>query len=121
MRGLLQIACIVMGLAWDLAVSADLSWTSNCVTITSVGNYLGYSKQFYLSVSQPLPGCNGDISGVTGAIPFTVGKNGITDSNIASLLDTALTAYSTGHKVTLGYDKSTAQCYGVIILLGPCP
>lgn len=98
--------------------SPDLSWTKSCVRVTSVANYTAYSKEFVVTLSSGPTGCNGEISGVAGAIPFSVGKNGVSDANFATLLDTALAAYTSGHQVTIGYDKGTPSCFGAVIVLG---
>ena len=107
-----------------IGIAADITWTASCATLTSVRNYMAVSNQFFVTVSPSPPNCGGDISGVPGAIPFTVGKNGVTDSNVKGLFDTALSAYTASQKVTVGYDKSTQACYGMVIVIGspngPC-
>jgi hypothetical protein len=104
---------------------ADISWTSGCAKITSVTNYSGYSKEFVITLAPGPKGCTGEISGVAGAIPFSIGREGVTDANFIALLETALTAYTSGHRVTVGYDASTGACYGMAIavggLSGDCP
>ena len=108
-----------------ISSGADITWTTSCAKITSVTNYSAYAKEFVITVAPGPKGCNGEISGVKGAIPFSIGKEGITEANLASLFETALTAYTSGHRVMVGYDASTEACYGMAIsvggLSGECP
>jgi hypothetical protein len=113
-RGLV-VLCPTVCLAGDI----QLAWTSGCATITSVNNYLAYSKEFFVTLSSGVPAtCNGEILGTKGAIPFLVGKGQLTDTNVSAVLETALSAYNSGHQVMVAFDRSSQACYGMVIAVG---
>jgi len=107
----------VLLLQAETGKGADFAWTQ-CTKVVSVVNYLPFSGEVFVTLSAAPPGCNGEILHVPNTIPFRIGKNGVNDNNIASLLDVALAAYSSGHKVLIAYDPTTPACFGAAIALG---
>jgi hypothetical protein len=96
---------------------ADFAWTQ-CAKVVSVVNYVPLSGEVFVTLSPAPSGCNGEILHVPSTIPFRIGKNGVNASNIVGLLDAALAAYSSGHKVLIAYDPSAPECFGAAIALG---
>ena len=89
---------------------------SSCQTVTGIENNVAGSPGnilVYLS-----PGISGCGTGGYSFSDFSIGTNGITSTNINSIFATALTAYSTGHQISVEYDNSTASCYGQVIAIG---
>jgi len=113
---------VMLSLLGPVVAEASQQWSS-CQTITGVSNYLAYSNQVLLGLSPGIPGCS--VSGIPGAVVFTVGANGVTASNINSFLASSLAAYTTGRQAMIYYDNSNATCQGIIIAnggySGQCP
>jgi hypothetical protein len=89
---------------------------SSCQTVTGIENNVAGSPGnilVYLS-----PGISGCGTGGYSFSVFSIGTNGITSTNINSILAAALTAYTTGHQISVEYDNSTASCYGQVIAVG---
>lgn len=108
----LTVAAALLG---PISAQCAVAW-STCQTINGVSNYLAYGNSVMMSLSPGISGCSP--VGIPGAVAFTVGFDGVTTDNINSFLATGLTAYSTGHQVTILYDNSDSNCQGVIIAVG---
>ena len=109
---------VALGLLVPALAQATPVWSS-CQTITGVANYLsdldsGYNG-FFLSLSPGISGC-GIVT--AGGVGFIIGQQGITASNFNSYLAMSLTAYTSGHQVTIWYDSSSSSCYSAILVLG---
>lgn len=104
---------------------AALVW-SNCEKITAVSDYLAYASYdaIYITVSPAISGCTGN--GPASAVTFAVNQEGVTATNVNSILAIALAAYTSGHQVRVFYDNATTpQCYSQIVgvggYYGECP
>jgi hypothetical protein len=118
MRLLTRMMIAVCMLAPTVSQAA-LVW-SGCETITAVSNYLAYAayNAVYLSISPAISGCIGNTGGNGSAVALAVGQEGVTSTNIDSLLAVALAAYSSAHHVKVYYDNATNQCYAQIVAVG---
>lgn len=91
-----------------LVVLSNDSW---CRELHRGGERVYYSRAF--------PGISGcSPAGISYAVEFAVGENGITATNLNSYLASALAAYASGLRVQIDYDNSTSYCYGAIIANG---
>jgi hypothetical protein len=95
--------------------NAALVW-SGCLTITSVSNELAYDNGVFLAFSGG--GISGCGAGTAGGVVFLVGQEGVTSSNINSILATALAAQVSGKGVMILYDNSSGACNSQIISIG---
>jgi hypothetical protein len=115
-RALLLIIGVITAMTCQAATP---TWTMKCAKVTSVTNYAGYADEFVITLAPAAPaGCNGEISGTAGAIPFVAGKGTVNDTNMGGLLQTALAAFTSGRQVMVAYDASASACYGMIIAIG---
>lgn len=105
------IATILM---MPLVSQAALVWSS-CQTVTGVSNQLAYDNGVFLAFSGS--GISGCSDGTPGGIAFLVGQEGVTSTNITTILATSLTAVSSGRQVMIYYDTSNS-CYSQIIAVG---
>ncbi len=95
---------------------ASLVW-SGCLTVTGVSNELAYDNGVFLAFSGG--GISGCGAGTPGGVVFLVGQQGVTSSNISSILGMALTAQVSGKGVMILYDNSAGgSCNSQIISLG---
>ena len=90
---------------------------SSCQTVTGIVNNIAGSSpsDIFVYLSPGISGCG--TSGYSFSV-FAVGTNGVTSTNINSILATALTAYVTGHQISIEYDDSSASCFGQVIAVG---
>jgi hypothetical protein len=111
------ITMILACLTASIGAQATQQWSS-CETIVGVTNMLAYNNTVDLALSPQISGCNSDQ--VSGSIMFTVGQDGVTSTNINTLLASVLAAFSSGQRVMFyyDYDSSTSNCYGVIVSNG---
>jgi hypothetical protein len=111
-------ALIITSLLFPVVSQAAIVW-STCTTITSVSNYLANDNQFIVTLS----GTNTIASTCSGfegqpAIFFNTGSDGVTSSNIGTLLAMAVAAFQGTQQVMIAYDNSTSSCYGQVIAMG---
>ena len=97
------------------ALSEAAIVNSSCQTVTGIENAIAGSNYFTVFLSPGISGCG--TGGYSFSI-FIIGTNGVTSTNINSVYATALTAYTTGHQISIQYDNSTASCYGETIAIG---
>jgi hypothetical protein len=91
-------------------------WTA-CETVIAVNNYIPTSHSIIVALSPAVPGCQSAVNGVSGAVTFDAGFNGVLATDLSSLLASILTAYATGKQVMLYYDNA-AGCYGQLVANG---
>jgi hypothetical protein len=109
------IGAILAGIALPLASQAQVIWSSSCQTITNVTDE-PVSASVLLTLSPGISGCAAQ--GVTGAIQFVAGQEGVTEAHLTGLLATSLTSFSLGRQVLIGYDNSSSSCYATSIAVG---
>ena len=115
MRAIYKIL-VLGGLLISSVAQATGVWSS-CQTIVGVANYTGVGNgSIILALSPGISGCSP--AGISYAVEFAVGENGITATNLNSYLASALAAYASGLRVQIDYDNSTSYCYGAIIANG---
>ena len=90
--------------------------SSGCLTISGIENNIANGNDILVYFASPgIPGCG---TGGTSFSIFMIGTDGVTSTNINSILAIALSAYATGHQVSVQYDNSSASCFGEIIDVG---
>jgi len=109
---LFATACLLT----SLESQATNQWTA-CETVIAVNNYIPTSHAIIVALSPAVPGCQSAVNGVSGAVTFDVGVNGVIASDLSPLLASILTAYTTGKQVMLYYDNA-AGCYGQLVANG---
>ena len=95
---------------------ATNQWTA-CETIIAVNNYIPANNAIIVVLDPAVPGCQSAVNGVSGAVNFDAGFNGVPVTGLSPLLASILTAYTTGKQVQLYYDNA-AGCYGQIVANG---
>jgi hypothetical protein len=99
------------------ALSQAAIVTSTCQTVVAVENAWASNGIVYLYLS---PGVGSPCLAYAGAsvIEFEVGQGLVTSTNINSIVATALSAYVSGHQLSVQYDNSAANCFGHTISIG---
>jgi hypothetical protein len=92
------------------------SVSSECLTISGIENNIASGNDHIVYfASQGISGCGTE--GTSFSI-FMIGIDGVTNTNINSILAIALSAYATGHQVSVQYDNSSVSCFGEVIDVG---
>jgi len=91
--------------------------TSACETVVAVENALASNGIVYIYLS-PNVGSPCLSAGGASVLQFEVGQGLVTNTNINSIVATALAAYTAGHQLMVQYDNSTASCFGQTISIG---
>jgi hypothetical protein len=106
---------IAVSLLAPVVSQATVVWSA-CQTVAAVADYLAYNNSVNLALSPGISGCVSN--GVTGAVSFSVGQNGVSSTNVNSLLATGLAAFTAGKQVMILYDNATSNCYSAIVAVG---
>ena len=107
---ILKRISLVICLLVPVASQATNTWSSTCQTVKAVSNQIANSvtPAIFVYISPGLTGCG---TGSYSYVSFQIGINGVTSTNINSILASALTAAATGKGITVYYDPSTSYCY----------
>jgi hypothetical protein len=97
------------------ALSQAAILSSSCQTVTGIQNSIAGSNYIIDYLRLASAGCG--TSGYSFSI-FLIGTGGVTSTHINSILASGLTAYTTGHQISVEYDNSIASCFGQTIAVG---
>lgn len=102
-------------MASTVSLAALLS--SPCQAITGVIHEpIGSTGNIVLSLSPGIASCVA--AGVTGAVQFMIGQEGVAATDLGDFLADSLTANSTGRQVQITYDNSASTCYAIAVAVG---
>jgi len=88
---------------------------SSCQTVVAVQNQMADVNGIAVYFSPGISGCG---TGSYSLSQIIVGQQGVTSSNINSILATVLAAQLSGVRVAIQYDPSTASSYGSDVAIG---
>lgn len=108
---------VVIGVLLSMASASQAAaggW-SDCEAVTAVTSE-PVASTILITLTPGIAGCAPQ--GVTGAIEFVVGQDGLVADNLDSILASSLSALATGRRVQIGYDSSSANCYSTSLSIG---
>lgn len=105
---------LLLPLVVPIITNATVVW-SGCQTIVAISTEPNQAS-LLITLSPGISGCSAQ--GVTGAINFTIGQEGLAATDLSNILGTSVSAYALGRQVMLAYDNATTNCYGTAVSIG---
>jgi len=113
MPNIKMIIFVVLILIFSTAAYADVDdWTGSKSVVSVQVIQTGGIIIYFDSAVNPVCSAAG-----TNSIYVYSGQQGVTEDGLKAFLSTALTALSTGMKVSVLYDDSSSNCWGKYIII----